>query len=75
MRLESLRILLALVAIRDYDIIQFDFTSDYLYGTLKEEVYMEKPSGYQVPGRNTGSGSLRRGSMGWCRQVGRGTMR
>ena len=40
MRLESLRTILALAATRDLDVIQFDITSAYLHGTLKEEVYM-----------------------------------
>ena len=46
MRLESLRTILALDAIRDLDVIQFDITSAYLHGTLKEEAYMEQPEGY-----------------------------
>jgi hypothetical protein len=36
MRLDSLRTLLALAASRDFDIMQFDVTSAYLRGTLKE---------------------------------------
>ena len=39
--LESLHTILAVVAVRDLDVIQFDITSVYLHGTLKEEVYME----------------------------------
>ena len=42
-RLESLRTILALAAIRDLDVIQFDITSAYLHGALKEEAYMEQP--------------------------------
>ena len=37
MRLGSLRTLLATVAPRDLDIIQYDITSAYLHGTRKEE--------------------------------------
>jgi hypothetical protein len=73
MRLESLRTILALAAIRDLDIIQFDITSAYLHGTLKEEVYMEQPDGYVSPGRRTGYGALRRAYTGWYRLGGRGT--
>jgi hypothetical protein len=40
--------LLALAAIRDLDVIQFDITSAYLYVTRKEELYMEQPEGYRV---------------------------
>jgi Reverse transcriptase (RNA-dependent DNA polymerase) len=50
MRLESLRTLLSLAAIRDLDIVQFDITSAYLHGTLKEELYVEQPDGYKLPG-------------------------
>jgi hypothetical protein len=45
MRLESLRALLALAAIRDFDLVQFDITSAYFHGRLKEELYMERPEG------------------------------
>jgi len=51
MHLESLRTILALAAIRDLDIIQFDTTSAYLHGTLKEGVYMGQPEGYIAPGK------------------------
>jgi hypothetical protein len=51
MRLESLRTLLALAAIRDLDVIQFDITSANLHGTLKEEIYREQPDGYVAPGK------------------------
>jgi hypothetical protein len=53
MRLESLRTLLALAAHRNLEIIQFDITSAYLHGTLKEEVYVEQPDSY-VSGDRTG---------------------
>ena len=46
MHLESLRAILALAAIRDLDVIQFDITSAHLHGTLKEEVHIEKPEGH-----------------------------
>ena len=51
MRLESLRTILAQAATRDLDVIQFDITSAYLHGTLKEEAYMEQPDGYITPGK------------------------
>ena len=53
MRLKSLRTILALAAIRDLGIIQFDITSAHLHGTPKEEVYMEQPEGYIAPGKET----------------------
>ena len=50
MRLESLHTLLSLVVICDLDIVQFNITSAYLHGTLKEELYIKQPNGYKVPG-------------------------
>ena len=51
MCLESLCTILALVAIRNLGIIQFDINSAYLHSTLKEEAYMEQPEGYVTPGK------------------------
>ena len=53
MQLESLRTIISLAATRDLNIIQFDGTLAYLHGTLKEEVYMEQPEGYVVPGKES----------------------
>jgi len=64
MCLESLRTILALAAIHDLDIIQFDITSAYLHGTLKEEVYMEQPEGYVAPGKEDWVWRLRKGLYG-----------
>ena len=64
MRLESLRTLLALAASRDFDIIQFDVTSAYLHGNLKEELYMEQPDGYAAPGRENWVWRLKKGLYG-----------
>jgi hypothetical protein len=67
MRLESLRTILALAAIRDFDVIQFNIKSAYLHRNLKEEVYMEQPEGYTAPGKEDGYGALRRAYTGQCR--------
>jgi len=64
MQLESLCILLAMATIRNYDIIQFDVMSAYLHGTLKEEVYMEQPSGYLAPGKEHWVWRLKKGLYG-----------
>lgn len=45
-RYESLRILLAIAATEDYEISKFDVKTAFLYGDLKEEIYMEQPDGY-----------------------------
>jgi len=64
MRLESLRTLLALAAIRDLDVVQFDITSAYLHGTLKEELYMEQPEGYKVVEKPDWVWKLKKGLYG-----------
>ena len=64
MHVESLRVILALAAIRDLDVIQFDISSAHLHGTLKEEVYMEQPEGYVVPGKEVRVRHLKKGLYG-----------
>ena len=64
MRLESLRTLLALAASRDLDIMQFDVTSAYLHGNLKEVLYMEQPDGYAAPGKENWVRRLKKGLYG-----------
>jgi len=70
MRLESVRTILALAAIRDLDIIQFDITPAYLHGMLKEGVHMEQPEGYVAPGKY---GALRRAFTDWYKPEEHGT--
>ncbi|OWZ06506.1 LOW QUALITY PROTEIN: Integrase, catalytic core protein [Phytophthora megakarya] len=48
-RLESLRILLALVAIMDWECHQTDVDTAFLNGDMEEEVYMLQPEGLEVP--------------------------
>jgi hypothetical protein len=48
-RMESLRILLALAAIRDLEVHQMDVVSAYLLGELEEEAYLKPPKGLGVP--------------------------
>lgn len=42
-RYDSIRILLALVTINDWEIKQFDIKTEFLYGYLKEEVFIKQP--------------------------------
>ena len=64
MRLESLRTILALAAIRDLNVIQFEITSAHLHGALKEEVYMEHPEVYVAPGKEDWVCGLEKGLYG-----------
>ena len=46
----SLRVLMALAAHEDCEIIQLDISSAFLHGELEEEIYMEQPEGYAEGG-------------------------
>jgi hypothetical protein len=50
-RYDSLRILLALSAHYKWYPQQMDVNSAFLYGTLKEEIYMELPEGFRESGK------------------------
>ena len=49
-RYESIRTLLALAAINDWEIHSMDVKTAFLNGELEEEIYMEQPDGYELPG-------------------------
>ena len=51
MQWESFRILLAIGAIIGVSICQFDVKSAYLHGTIKEEVWVDQPDRFEVPGK------------------------
>jgi hypothetical protein len=46
-RLESIRILLAYAAHHSFRLFQMDVKSAFLYGPIKEEVYVEQPPGFE----------------------------
>jgi hypothetical protein len=48
-RFESLRLLLALAVLEDWEIHQMDVKSAFLNGLLDEEIYMEQPQGFIDP--------------------------
>ena len=50
-RFETVRILLALAALEDWDIESLDVKTAYLYGDLDEEIYMDQPEGYIKKGQ------------------------
>ena len=49
----ALRMVLSLVASLDLDMIQLDIKTAFLYSRLEEEIYMDQPEGFTVPGRET----------------------
>nr|GEZ04133.1 retrovirus-related Pol polyprotein from transposon TNT 1-94 [Tanacetum cinerariifolium] len=47
----SIRILLALVAQLDLELVQMDVKTTFLHGDLEEEIYMVQPEGFKVDGK------------------------
>ena len=45
-KLVSIRIVLALVALLDLELEQLDVKTSFLHGDLDEEIYMEQPEGF-----------------------------
>ena len=52
-RFESLRLLLVLAALEDWEVHQLDVKSAFLNGVLDEEIYMEQPQGFINTGKET----------------------
>ena len=45
----SIRTLLSIVAMRDYELEQLDVKTAFLHGELEEDIYMDQPEGFVVP--------------------------
>lgn len=52
-RLETIRLLISLVAYNNWKIYQMDVKSAFLNGLLEEEVYIEQPMGYVIKGHES----------------------
>ena len=50
-RISSIRMLIAIAAINNLEIHQMDVKTAFLNGDLDEEIYMEQPKGFIVPGQ------------------------
>jgi hypothetical protein len=51
LKMESVQVLLALIAMHDMDFIQGDVKTAFLYGPLEETVYMRQPPGFEEKGK------------------------
>ena len=47
----SIRILLALVAQFNMELVQMDVKTTFLHGDLEEEIYITQPNGFKVAGK------------------------
>ncbi|CAM8957033.1 unnamed protein product [Rhodiola kirilowii] len=50
-RITSIRMIIAIAALRNLDIHQMDVKTAFLNGDLEEEIYMEQPEGCKAPGQ------------------------
>ena len=48
-RINSIRMILAIVAVRNLEVHQMDVKTAFLNGDLEKEIYMEQPEGFIVP--------------------------
>jgi hypothetical protein len=51
-KITTIRSMLALAAMRGYNVNQMDISTAYLHADVKEDLYMEQPEGYQLTGSN-----------------------
>jgi hypothetical protein len=65
-RYDSLRVILAITAARDLELIQLDVTTAFLNGLIDEVVFIAQPEGYVVPGREHEVCRLNKGIDGIC---------
>ena len=47
----SIRTILSLVVVEDLHLENLDVKTTFLHGDLEEEIYMQKPQGYEVKGK------------------------
>ena len=50
-KMTSIRTILSLVAVEYLHLEQLDVKTDFLHGDLEEDIYMQKPHGYEVKGK------------------------
>src|SRR5258705_4538016 len=75
-RFETVRLLLALSVLEDWEIKAIDVKTAFLYGNLDEELYMEQPEGFIIKGQETkvyhlkkALYGLKQASLAWNKQA------
>ena len=72
-RFETVRLLLALAALEDWEIQALDVKQAFLYGKLDEEIYMEQPEGFVKDGNKVWKlhralYGLKQASLSWWKE-------
>ena len=49
MKHSSIRTLLSIIAMHDYEPEQLDVKTTFLFGELEDDIYMDQPEGFVVP--------------------------
>jgi hypothetical protein len=65
-RYDSLRLILAIAAVRDLEIVLLDATTAFLNGVVEDEIYIAQPEGYVVVGLESDVCRLNKGIYGIC---------
>jgi hypothetical protein len=63
-RMETLRFLISMAAKYDLKIHQLDVKNAFLHGDLKEELYIQQPTGFEQPGKENQICKLRKAMYG-----------
>ena len=61
---ETVRLIISMAALENWHMHGLDVHNAYLYGELDEEIYMEQPEGFSVPGKTSHVLRLRRALYG-----------
>ncbi|KAF7761980.1 hypothetical protein Agabi119p4_9972 [Agaricus bisporus var. burnettii] len=59
-RYKTARLLFGVATLEDWDMFSVDVKTAYLYGKLDEEIYMQQPEGFIIPGMENKVWRLRR---------------